>query len=250
MNASTVDQFGHNAILLLVAGSSLVLGGALLTSLAARVRVRIRRPRLALPTWGGLWSLGFTLAISTPAAAGPRRPSPLPRRDPVAAQPWQGVSHPSPDREAPAKAQPWEDTIHPAIHPDRRGRPHDRLFPRVTGCADEKRACMQRHPAGKGISEGSQPSVRAKEPHPVPSAAASQSGSGEQSATHRRPLTRHVVKQGDSLWGIAATALGETDVASIARYWPRIHRANRDVIGADPDLLLPGQVLELPEFDR
>jgi nucleoid-associated protein YgaU len=28
--------------------------------------------------------------------------------------------------------------------------------------------------------------------------------------------------------------------------WPLLHEANRDVIGEDPDLLLPGQVLTVP----
>jgi nucleoid-associated protein YgaU len=56
----------------------------------------------------------------------------------------------------------------------------------------------------------------------------------------------HAVLPGDTLWSIAAERLGTDDVRRIARYWPRIHRANREVIGANPDLLRPGQVLELP----
>ena len=34
--------------------------------------------------------------------------------------------------------------------------------------------------------------------------------------------------------------------AEVAAEWPRWHEANRDVIGHDPDLLLPGQVLQAP----
>jgi nucleoid-associated protein YgaU len=48
------------------------------------------------------------------------------------------------------------------------------------------------------------------------------------------------------LWDIAARLLGTDDSARVARYWPRIHRANRAVIGADPSLIIPGTVLELP----
>ncbi|MDQ4058252.1 MAG: LysM peptidoglycan-binding domain-containing protein [Actinomycetota bacterium] len=55
-----------------------------------------------------------------------------------------------------------------------------------------------------------------------------------------------VVKRGDSLWAIAAEVLATDDSVRIDRYWRQIFAANRSVIGADPDRLLPGQVLELP----
>ncbi|MBT9255889.1 hypothetical protein KMZ32_10425 [Phycicoccus sp. MAQZ13P-2] len=59
-----------------------------------------------------------------------------------------------------------------------------------------------------------------------------------------------VVHRGDSLWTLAAHHLGPgaTD-AEVARAWPRWYAANRAVIGADPDLLLPGQVLRVPAVD-
>jgi nucleoid-associated protein YgaU len=57
---------------------------------------------------------------------------------------------------------------------------------------------------------------------------------------------RYTVRPGDSLWDIAEMKLGTTEARRIARYWPRIHRANRDVIGGDPNLIVPGQVLALP----
>jgi nucleoid-associated protein YgaU len=57
---------------------------------------------------------------------------------------------------------------------------------------------------------------------------------------------RYVVQEGDSLWDIAARALRTDDVERIARYWPLIHRSNSSVIGSDPHLIVPGQVLELP----
>lgn len=60
------------------------------------------------------------------------------------------------------------------------------------------------------------------------------------------------VRRGDSLWCIAATTLarrsGERPTSGeIDRFWPAIHRANRGVIGDDPDLILPGQRLTIPE---
>ncbi|WP_146845249.1 LysM peptidoglycan-binding domain-containing protein [Cellulomonas terrae] len=56
-----------------------------------------------------------------------------------------------------------------------------------------------------------------------------------------------VVEAGDSLWAIAARHLpsGATD-AQIAAAWPQWYQANVAVIGADPDLLRPGQVLLVP----
>jgi hypothetical protein len=55
-----------------------------------------------------------------------------------------------------------------------------------------------------------------------------------------------VVGAGDSLWSIAGAWLESSDGARIARYWPRIHRANRSTIGRDPNLIRPGQVLAMP----
>ena len=62
------------------------------------------------------------------------------------------------------------------------------------------------------------------------------------------PMTAAVVvAAGDSLWTIAGTHLGPlaTDL-DIAMHWPKWYEANRSVIGADPGLLQPGQVLYPP----
>lgn len=56
-----------------------------------------------------------------------------------------------------------------------------------------------------------------------------------------------VVRPGDSLWTIAATALGPgADSATVTAYWQRIHLLNRRVVGTDPDVIRPGQHLALP----
>jgi hypothetical protein len=57
------------------------------------------------------------------------------------------------------------------------------------------------------------------------------------------------VATGDSLWTIAAAQLGPaaTD-RQIAVAWPYWYRANRPVIGRDPDLLQPGTRLSRPEL--
>ena len=56
------------------------------------------------------------------------------------------------------------------------------------------------------------------------------------------------VRPGDSLWLIAARRLGPSaEPADIAAAWPRWYAANREVIGADPDLIRPGQLLSPPD---
>ena len=50
----------------------------------------------------------------------------------------------------------------------------------------------------------------------------------------------YTVVSGDTLWGIARSHLGS------GRRWREIYALNGDVIGPDPNLILPGQVLHLP----
>ncbi len=60
-----------------------------------------------------------------------------------------------------------------------------------------------------------------------------------------------VVRRGDTLWAIARARLGSgSDLAATAREVDRWYAANRDVIGADPDLIHPGQRLVPPSKDR
>src|SRR5690606_12139870 len=61
------------------------------------------------------------------------------------------------------------------------------------------------------------------------------------------PDAEIVVRRGDTLWDIAARHLGPTATAEeVAREWPRWYDANRQVVGPDPDLILPGQRLLPP----
>ncbi|GAA4688632.1 resuscitation-promoting factor protein RpfC [Streptomyces chumphonensis] len=53
----------------------------------------------------------------------------------------------------------------------------------------------------------------------------------------------HRVAPGDSLSGIAAER-------GVEGGWPALYEANASVVGADPDLILPGQSLELPGEQR
>lgn len=54
------------------------------------------------------------------------------------------------------------------------------------------------------------------------------------------PGTKYTVQRGDSLSSIAQRAYND------ANRWRLIYDANKDVIGPDPDILHPGQVLFIP----
>jgi nucleoid-associated protein YgaU len=56
-----------------------------------------------------------------------------------------------------------------------------------------------------------------------------------------------MVRSGDSLWRIVAAQLGgRSTPRQIAATWPRWYAVNRAVIGADPGLIRPGQLLHPP----
>ncbi|MFK4295052.1 LysM repeat protein [Arthrobacter sp. GAS37] len=91
------------------------------------------------------------------------------------------------------------------------------------------------------------------DPHWQPRAPAAEPGllgtrpqrAAEQSASPNQGEV--VVKRGDSLWSIAARQLGPlaSDV-DIALQWPKWYATNRNVIGDDPGLIVPGQILQPP----
>jgi nucleoid-associated protein YgaU len=55
------------------------------------------------------------------------------------------------------------------------------------------------------------------------------------------------VLAGDTLWDIVAQYLGpDASDVDIALEWPQWYAANRAQIGGNPDVLLPGQVLQAP----
>jgi hypothetical protein len=66
-------------------------------------------------------------------------------------------------------------------------------------------------------------------------------------SAHRTVAGTHVVEDGDTLWSIArATLPAPESAADITAEWHRWYAANRVVIGADPDLIRPGQDLRRP----
>ena len=57
----------------------------------------------------------------------------------------------------------------------------------------------------------------------------------------------HVVRPGESLWSVAEQV--SRPGADLDAAWRAIWDANREVVGDDPDLILPGQRLRLPATD-
>jgi nucleoid-associated protein YgaU len=51
----------------------------------------------------------------------------------------------------------------------------------------------------------------------------------------------YTVRPGDSLSKIAKSLLGD------AKKWRVLYEANKDVVGSNPDLIHPGQVLKIPK---
>jgi hypothetical protein len=61
----------------------------------------------------------------------------------------------------------------------------------------------------------------------------------------------HRVRDGDSLWTIAEQALPPgSSPAAVDKAWRALYRANRPVVGPDPDLIHPGDDLRIPRSVR
>jgi hypothetical protein len=198
--------------------------------------------------------VGFAIALSSGPVFAVRRNTVVPRRRAFrSAKLRPGTEETTPPRSSVPSGRSGPVRVHPAIHgPSRTSAEHrvERLFVRATSRTDfdapvggpvidrggpespggprgrdhdlEKELAKRRHPAGKGLRSKS----AADEPSP-----------GRQ----------HTVRRGETLWSIAADVLGTDDIRRIARFWPLIHRANRDIVGRDPSLIFPGQRLAIPD---
>ena len=60
-----------------------------------------------------------------------------------------------------------------------------------------------------------------------------------------------LVMPGDTLWDIAADTVASrrdsADSRSVVQYWLDLIEANSDVLGNDPDVIYPGQIINLPD---
>jgi hypothetical protein len=236
----------------------------LLAAAAARARARmaVRWHRVgpgggAVVRASSLLGLAFSITSSTPPAS----PLAFPRQGAEPPWSWTGgfpspprplvpARAPSPKRREPRPRRvsvagagaytPDGGRAHPALHGRRRatGRSGERLFPSRTGRVSERARVGAGTPVAtyRGLGRDSEVAR-----------APGGDGAGAKPAEPRscREGT-HTVRPGETLWSIAGAALGTTDARRIARYWPRIHRINRALIGSTPDLIRPGWILRLP----
>ena len=190
-----------------------------LTPSERRVRVRVRRPRgRVVPL------VGLALAGSAPAAA---------------------ASGPGPRPTATVDA-PW-NRARPAFEPpsvEAEARPFGTEAADGTFVPPPAKSASARGPEARMGAPGVAPPSAS--PRRAPRAVHPEGSAEGRKRLFPRAGKTYEVREGDTLWSIAARRLGTDDVARIARYWPRIHRANREVIGADPNLIYAGQRLFLP----
>lgn len=254
----------------LVAQLGCVLGAVLLLRVApaaTRVRIRIKRGRRTLAsgrlaTAGAASALGLLLVPNPLALADERAPVSPARRGSLRLPPWDVVSGLLPPRPLTRPGAPGRETT--GEHRIHAGPGRSWVIPRVVEMTSDRTTAVHEaapvvdSPSAHSASSSplSLPSTNA--PLPYASAAGQDEGAvslkdraARKAAMARHPagksgVCRYVVVEGDTLWGIAERVLGPVTSARIARYWPRIHRANRDVIGVDPNFIEPGQVLRLP----
>lgn len=188
--------------------------------------------RLALLGFAIAWAWApATRAVGQTPAISEQSDSPKP--------PWSGSGgSPPPLPHVPTKGPSSRGdgpVVHPAIHARRQtSNTTSALFPRAGRKSVHGERLSRSGPAGNDPAEERSEPTSPLERHP------------EDPASCCSPR-RYVVRSGDTLWDIAAEVLRTDNPRRIARYWPRIHRANRALIGSNPHLIRPGQVLELPE---
>lgn len=234
--------------------------------------------RLVRAGLGATLAVGVTLGPSAAAAAAPgppgasARPAPLAQLDEEPDNPSShGRGHTSADAvpdvptEHGTSAEPAGDDLDavppPQVAPPRggaddpsrpAGRPPGAPAGRAPAAAGPETAAVAAEGTGaSGAADG-------PAPERPPRAAG---GSGDADAPPAAGATEgdapsgtHVVVEGESFWSIAAdhtaAELGsEPDVAEVFERWVVLIEANRDRlhVPGDPDLLLPGQELRVPE---
>jgi resuscitation-promoting factor RpfA len=102
-------------------------------------------------------------------------------------------------------------------------------------------------PAATGTDQGSWPDLdRVTTVAQLPVTSGSEHG-GPPLPTANSGRADVMVRRGDTLWAISRRVLGgSAKPAEVAAAWPRWYAANRQVIGTDPDVLHPGQILQPP----
>lgn len=248
-------------------GRVVIVGMAAWTSLVVVGRASSRRPpcwssslvRQAITRAGrrSLSLIGLLMFGSTQSAATLRRVLPSTRPASAMSEPSRAWAGEPPPHVFPSPAQSAGPRVlgliqsHRAIHPAVHGGSGVRelggpLFVRE-GRGSQVRVVRDRVPRGgwRGDAAGTADGTSNGSPR-----MAGDKSSAASPKKARRDLATWEVRSGDSLWEIAEKTLKTKDPRRIARYWPKLHRHNREVIGANPNLLQPGQRLRLPPENR
>jgi LysM repeat protein len=148
-------------------------------------------------------------------------------------------TNPSATTTSAASAPTPRSTASPLIQLD---RPHSRVAPALVD-------------AGPSPLELDRPAAAfVASPPPVPMRTSAGTTALMTGVAHRdtgepgdRSVNGYVVRRGDTLWDIAARHLGPSATAvDISRVWPTWYEANRSVIGSDPGVIRPGELLSAP----
>ena len=108
---------------------------------------------------------------------------------------------------------------------------------RAPSGAGRLRGCARERARGTRPGRPRRPALR-----PAVRAAAPRAGRGPRPP----PTPPVVVRPGDTLWALAERDLpGPATDRQVSVRWHAVYRRNRGVIGPDPDLIRPGQVLKL-----
>jgi len=196
---------------------------------ARRLWANRHLPSIHLPGALSLGTLPLVLSHGALGTASDRHP----QQDPIR----EIETSPALDERVPlsplARAGDIPVPVHPAIHRSRSVSSPRPLFLRASFSMPESIAPWER-----GVIDLRRTSKRSRQAETPPDEG-------------RSPVQdHHVVVPGDTLWDIAAKVLGTDDQRAIARYWPRIHKENLDIVGRNPDLIRPGQVLALPPKEQ
>jgi nucleoid-associated protein YgaU len=147
---------------------------------------------------------------SAPAESEPAAPSTEP-----AVPAGSATAEPSTEPSAPADASTAKQSDEPADSTAGKHRGEPAPEQTESGNADNERE------AGRHASRGDGPAR----------------DTGGESGADAAP-GEYTVRDGDSLWAIA-------DARQVSGGWSALYEANRQTVGADPDLILPGQSLDL-----